>query len=459
MSERMPQGRGLPHSDEAEFSVLGGAMLDGGVMPDLRALLATGHFHAERHRIIWDALVHLSTSGGTTDAVSVYDYLKGKPPAEGLEAIGGPGYLAELEENVPSAAYAVPHARIVKAKAAIRRMIVACATLAEEGGDAEDAAAYLEQAEQVVRQVRDEHATARSDGRHLDVVMHDLQATIDERIQSPGTPPGLTTGLADLDRLLCGMQPGGLYLLAARPAMGKTALALNIAQHAAGTGASVLLHSIEMPEGELAERMMACTSRVNARKLRTGNLNSTDIDAIVKARNDMHNLPITIIDDALLTPLQLRARARRMKGLGLVVVDYLQIMRADTGGRFKDRREQEVSYISRTLKATARDLGVPILALSQLNRQVEQRRDRRPMLADLRESGALEQDADAVMFIYRDEVYDPDSSEKGVAELHLAKHRHGPVGHVRLRFFGEHTRFENYREDTWTRTTVKHWTD
>jgi replicative DNA helicase len=433
-----------PQSVEAEESVLGGILLDNTALDRVLEVLATDDFYREAHRKIFAAMLELSERSEPADIITLSDLLRGRSL---LADVGGAAYLAELAERVPTAANIMQYARIVKEKAILRGLIAAATDIATRGYEArEDVDDLLDQAEHRIFAIS-ERKIRPSFFRMGDVIMETLK-TVERLYEHKQLVTGVPTGFDDLDRLTAGLQPADLIIIAGRPSMGKTAFALNIAQHAALTaGLGVAIFSLEMAREQLVLRMLCSEARVDNAKVRAGFLGERDFPKLAMAAGRLAEAPIYIDDSPGLSVLELRAKARRLKRdpvakLGLVIVDYLQLMR---GLGAVDSREQEISQISRSLKALAKELGLPVVALSQLNRQVEQRADRRPMMADLRESGAIEQDADVIAFIFREEVYKPEQDDlHGIAEVIVAKQRNGPTDTVKLTFRREITRFESY---------------
>ncbi len=434
-------GRVPPHNLEAEESVLGAMLLSRDAIATAMEICKADDFYKTSHGHIFEAITSLFSRGEPADWVTVTEELRRR---ELLEAIGDPSVFVSLQANTPSIGNAEYYARIVEELALLRRLVWVAGEISELGYSIPgDVSGVLDRAESLVfdvaqRRVVDTVAPLRDLlGESLDHL---------EQLFSRGeSVTGLATGYADLDELLAGLQPSNLVVVGARPSMGKTSFALGMVAHA-GVKLSkpVLLFSLEMSHLELTQRLLCAEARVDANRMRTGKLRDTDWPKIGNAISRMSEAPIFIDDNPNLTVMDIRARARRLKsreGLGLVVVDYLQLM---TGRHGAENRQVEVSEISRGLKILARELEVPVVALSQLSRNLEMRQDKRPMLADLRESGSIEQDSDVVLFIYRDEVYHPESSESsGTAEIHVAKHRNGPTGVTRLAFIGHHARFDN----------------
>jgi replicative DNA helicase len=437
-----------PQSIEAEESVLGAVLLDNTAIDRAVEVLGMEDFYREAHRKIFRGMVELAERGEATDIITLSEVLRARGE---LAEVGGVTYLAELAERVPTAANVQQYARIVKEKAILRGLIGTATEIATRGYEAnEDVDELLDLAEQRIFSIS-EGRIRPAFYRMGEVIMETLK-TVEQLHERKQLITGVATGFDDIDRLTAGLQPAELIIVAGRPGMGKTALALNIAQNAALSpgrhGAAIF--SLEMAKEQLVLRMLCGQARVDSSKVRAGFLRDRDFERLAIAAQQLGDAPIYIDDSPGLSVLELRAKARRLKRdasvhLGLVIVDYLQLMR---GLGPTDSREQEISQISRSLKNLAKELGIPVVALSQLNRQVEQRGDRRPVLADLRESGAIEQDADVVAFVYREEAYHPDNEEvRGLAEILIAKQRNGPIGTVRLTYRSEYTRFENYTAD------------
>ncbi len=430
----------LPHNAEAERTVLGAILVDNSAFNSAAEILTREDFYREAHRRVFEAMADLAEKSQPIDLVTLKDEL-GRGSA--LEAVGGPAYLASLASGVPRVTSVEQWSRIIKEKAVLRNLIHASNRIVQTCYEAEDdAALILDRAEKAIFDIA-EHRI-----RHgfvpIKETLKESFRTIDQLAQSRELVTGLPTGFVDLDERTSGLQKGDLIIVAARPSMGKTSLCLNIAQHAAQkTGEPVGLFSLEMSKEQLVLRLLCADGRVDAHRLRTGNLGEKDWARLAKAYADLSTSKIFIDDSATLTPLEMRAKCRRLKaehGLGLVIVDYLQLVQGS--GRVENR-QQEISSISRSLKGMAKELGVPVMALSQLSRAPEARTEKRPQLSDLRESGAIEQDADIVMFIFREEVYKETEENRGVAEIIIGKQRNGPTGTVRLAFIKEFTRFEN----------------
>jgi replicative DNA helicase len=436
-----------PHSLEAEQSVLGGLLLDNDAADKVGDVLADADFYSEAHRLIYQHVLRLIADGKPADVVTVSESLAS---SQKLDYIGGLAYLGALVGNVPTAANIRHYAQIVRDRSILRQLAATAGDIADAaynplGRSAKD---VLDQAEAKVLHI----AEQGSRGAQQVVTIGTLLAGVVDRIETlynrddPSDVTGVPTGFSDLDRMTSGMQPGDLVVVAGRPSMGKTSLALNIGEHVAlAAGLPVVVFSMEMGASQLALRLIGSVGRLDQHKLRTGRLAADDWEKLTAALGRLNEAPILIDETPALNAIEVRSRARRLMRtygkLGLVIVDYLQLMQASTTG---ENRATEISEISRSMKSLAKELKVPVMALSQLNRSLEQRPNKRPVMSDLRESGAIEQDADVILFIYRDEVYNPDTQDKGVAEIIIGKQRNGPIGTVRLTFLGEYTRFENF---------------
>ena len=434
-----------PHSIEAEESVIGGILLDNTALDRAVELIIADDFYREAHRRIFRAILDLSERHEPVDLVTLSDALRSRNE---LQEVGGAAYLAELTERVPTAANVAYYARIVKDKAILRLLISTTTEIALKSYEApSDVDNFLDEAEHQIFQLSERKAKP-SFFRVRDIVVESMKA-VEQLYERQELVTGVPTGFVDLDKKTAGLQPGDLIIVAGRPSMGKTAFALNMAQYAAmGGNTGVAVFSLEMSKEQLVLRMLCCEARVDQSKVRAGFAAQRDYPKLAIAAERLSEAPIYIDDTPALSVLELRAKARRLKreresNLGLVIVDYLQLMR----GHNSDSREQEISSISRSLKALAKELSVPVIALSQLNRAVEARADKRPLMADLRESGAIEQDADVIMFLYRPWVYDPKNADEREAEVIIAKQRNGPTGTVPLAFFAEYTRFDNRAQD------------
>ena len=440
-------GRVPPHDLEAERAVLGGILLDNAAMSTVESIVTPADFYHPAHAVIYEAVQAISTRREPVDIVTLAAELRSR---ERLNTVGGAQYLGELTDTIPTIAHIESHARIVSDQAGVRRMIeVAHEIVARGYGEHGTADQFLDHAASRVFEVAQKRS--KSTLIPLEQVIIEAFERIENTLVRGARITGTETGFRDLDTLTSGLHGGQLIIIAARPAMGKTSLVLNLTSSAAETsGKPVLFFSLEMPRIELANRLMCAEARIDQSRLRSNLLTQDDMTTLTAAANKLHKLPIYIDDSGDLTLLELRAKARRIKAdrdMSLIIIDYLQLMKASR--EKQESREREISEISRGLKGLAKELDVPIIALSQLNRGCETRpgKDKRPMLADLRESGAIEQDADVVMFIYRDEVYNRDTEDKGIAELIIAKQRNGPTDTVRLRFIRELTKFENLAAD------------
>ncbi len=437
----LPRDRTLPHNGEAERTVLGAVLVDNAAFNSAAEILTRDDFYREAHRRIYDAMAALAERSQSIDTVTLADELNRE---QGLEAVGGVAYLASLVDGLPRITNVEQWSRIIKEKAVLRNLIHASNRIAQSCYEAEEEASdILDRAEKAIFEIA-EHRLRQGFVGIREIVKESFR-TIDQLSQSRELVTGLPTGFVDLDEKTSGLQRGDLIIVAARPAMGKTSLCLNIAQNVSHrTGEPVGIFSLEMSTKQLVLRMLCADARIDAHRLRTGNLHEKDWARLAKAYAELSNARIFVDDSASLTPLEMRAKCRRLKaehGLGLVIVDYLQLCSAP--GR-SENRQQEIAAISRSMKGLAKELDVPVIALSQLSRAPEARQDRRPQLSDLRESGALEQDADIVMFIYREEEYKPSEENRGLAELIIGKQRNGPTGTIKLAFIKEFTRFENY---------------
>ena len=437
-----------PQSVEAEQAVIGGLMLSPDSLDRVGDLLTENDFYRRDHRLIYRGIRELSEKNKPFDAVTLGEWFE----ANGLsEQIGGPSYLIELASTTLSAANIRAYAEIVREKSVLRQLIEAGTEIVNDGFQPEgrDSQEVLSAAEMKVFKIAEQGRRGRADFVPLREAMKDAFTILQERYENQGSVTGLPTGFHDLDEMTAGLQPSDLIILAARPAMGKTTLALNMAEYGAlKTKKSVAVFSMEMSASQLAFRLLSSIGRINATRLRTGQLEDEDWSRVNMAIKMLSDVKIFIDDTPALSPDVLRSKARRIKrehDLGLIVVDYLQLMQVPGSA---ENRTNEISEISRSLKALAMELKVPVIALSQLNRGLESRTDKRPVMSDLRESGAIEQDADIIMFIYRDEYYHKDSSDKGLAEVIISKQRNGPTGTVKLKFFGEYTRFDNLARDS-----------
>jgi replicative DNA helicase len=429
-----------PHNVEAEQSILGGVLFENDALNTIIEFLEDGDFYREAHQKIFKCMIALSEKNEPLDLITLTNELKKKKE---LEEIGGSSYLAGLVESVPTAANIVYYAKIVKEKSILRKLISTATAIVtqsyQEGKNLED---FLDEAEQAIFRISENQV--RPAFYPIKEIVKESFKVIERLYEKKELITGVPSGFKDLDRKTAGFQNADLIIVAGRPSMGKTALCLNIAQHAAiNVKIPTAIFSLEMSKEQLAIRMLCSEARVDSARLRSGFLSESDWPKLTMAAGALSDAPIFIDDSAAISVLELRAKARRLKadrGLGLVVVDYLQLMRGRSGA---ERREQEISEISRSLKALAKELNIPVIAISQLSRKAEDRPGRRPQLSDLRESGAIEQDADVIIFIYRDEVYNPDSDQRGTAEVIIGKQRNGPTGKADLSFISEFTTFKD----------------
>jgi replicative DNA helicase len=439
-------GRTPPHNIQVEQSLLGVLLLSRDAIASALEVVEAGHFYRPAHQHIFEAITTLYGAGDEADVVTVADLLDRSGL---LDGIGGAAMLMDLQAQAPAITGARKYADIVRENSLLRRLISVGNEIAEIAFDRpEDVVKAVDQAEHLVFEV--------AQGRASDT-MADMRSLVEQSLdrlemlyEREETITGTPTGFVDLDDLLSGLQPNALIVVGSRPAMGKTSFALNVAAHAAIEAAKpVLIFSLEMGQLELSQRMLCSESRVDSKNMRDGKLDETDWTKISSGVGRLSEAPIWIDDNPSLTVMDIRGRARRLKSqvgeLGLIIVDYIQLM---TGRSNAESRQVEISEISRNLKVLARELEVPVLGLSQLSRTLESRQDKRPMLSDLRESGAIEQDADVVMFLYRDEVYHPETQDAGIAEIIVSKHRNGPTGTVRLAFLPQYTRFANMARST-----------
>jgi replicative DNA helicase len=448
MSDRqVAQLRIPPHSLEAESSVLGGLLLDNSAWDRVCDLLSDSDFYRYEHRLVYTAVSTLVNANRAADVITVFENLQSQGKAE---EIGGLAYLNSLAQYVPSAANIRRYAEIVRERAILRKLVsvsdeIATSALNTNGRPVPN---ILDEAEQKIFNIGEEGSRMRQGFQSMGNLVVELLDRVEEMSQNPNDITGVPTGFFDLDRMTSGMQAGDLIVLAARPSMGKTALAINIAENVAlKEGLPVAVFSMEMGASQLAIRIVGSIGRIDQGRLRTGKLQDEEWPRLAEAVERLRTVSLSIDETPGLTPSELRASARRLARncgkLGLVVVDYLQLMSGSSGSD-GDNRATELGEISRGLKMLAKELQCPVIALSQLNRGVEQRTDKRPMMSDLRESGAIEQDADVIMFIYRDDYYNKDSKEPGVAEIIIGKQRNGPTGTVKLTFLKPITKFESY---------------
>jgi len=436
-----------PQNLEAEQAVLGAILLDNDVLHQVIEVLDASDFYREAHRKIFAGIIELYNKNDPSDLITLTDVLTQK---KHLEEVGGPSYLSGLVDNIPTAANALHYAKIVRERSVLRKTIHAATEIINKGYEnGEDVDALLDYAENSIFSIS-EYQVKPSFYPLRDIIKSSF-VTIEKLYEKKELITGVPSGFGDLDHLTSGFQDSDLIIIAGRPSMGKTSFALNIAQYASiEKNVPVAVFSLEMSKEQIAIRMLCSEARIDAHKLRGGFLSETDWPKLTRAAGALSEAPIFVDDTAGINVLEMRAKARRLRKdqkLGLIIVDYLQLMREKT---HTDSREQEISAISRSLKGLAKELSIPVIALSQLNRRVEERQNKRPQLADLRESGAIEQDADVIIFIYRDEVYRDDTPEKGVAEIIIGKQRNGPIGTPKLAFIDKYTRFETLaygRED------------
>jgi replicative DNA helicase len=429
-----------PQNIEAEQSILGGVLIENDALNTIIEFLEDGDFYREAHQKIFKCMIALSEKNEPLDLITLTNELKKKKE---LEEIGGASYLAGLVESVPTAANIAYYAKIVKEKSILRKLISTATAIVtqsyQEGKNLED---FLDEAEQAIFRISENQV--RPAFYPIKEIVKESFKVIERLYEKKELITGVPSGFKDLDRKTAGFQNADLIIVAGRPSMGKTALCLNIAQHAAiNVKIPTAIFSLEMSKEQLAIRMLCSEARVDSARLRSGFLGESDWPKLTMAAGALSDAPIFIDDSAAISVLELRAKARRLKadrGLGLVIVDYLQLMRGRSGA---ERREQEISEISRSLKALAKELNIPVIAISQLSRKAEDRPGRKPQLSDLRESGAIEQDADVIIFIYRDEVYNPDSDQRGTAEVIIGKQRNGPTGKADLSFISEFTTFKD----------------
>jgi replicative DNA helicase len=434
-----------PHNIEAEQAILGGVLINNDSMNQIMDILSADDFYREAHKFIFEGMVYLYNHGEPIDIITLSRFLTKKNL---LERIGGSDYLPSIVEAVSTSAGIAYHAQIIKDLSVRRKLISQCSTISEACfQEWEETEGLLELAEQSIFDIAEDQIREGLDS--LEKVIKGSFKKLESTAAFDGFVTGVPTDFKEFDRLTAGLQPSDLIIIAGRPSMGKTALALNIGYNAAKrTGKAVAVFSLEMSKQQLGIRMLGFDAGIDATKLRTGFLRDKEWERLTDSANRLTGLPIFIDDSSAISVLEMKAKCRRLKkshDLGLVIVDYLQLIQ---GRRDAESRQIEISEVSRMLKALAKDLNVPVMALSQLNRKVEDRPNKRPQLADLRESGAIEQDADVIAFIYRDEVYHPDSEEKrNIAEITIAKQRNGPTGYFKLTFRKELTAFGDYTEE------------
>ena len=454
-----------PHSIDAEQSVLGGLMLSNEKLEDVAVILNEFDFYTKQHQVIFSAIIDLNQKNKPFDLVTVIESLASSGL---LEVAGQKGYLVELVQNTPGAANILYYAQLVREKSILRSLITSCNEITEtcyhpQGRDIRE---ILDFSESRIMRIAEHNSGKQREYKTMETLLESAIVKIDELFNSNGNITGLETHITKFDEITSGLQKGDLIIVAGRPSMGKTTFSMNLAENiATKNGTPVAVFSMEMPGEQLAMRMISSIGRIDAQRMRTGRFQQDDWPKLNKAVSILSGADVYIDDSPALMITELRARARRIDkdvrskqlkkateegvenpeskvtGLGLVVIDYLQLMR---GSNSNDNRVNEISEISRGLKALAKELNIPVIALSQLNRSLEQRPNKRPVMSDLRESGAIEQDADLILFIYRDEVYHPDTEDKGTAEIIIGKHRNGPLDTVRVTFIGQYTRFENH---------------
>ena len=439
MAERV-EGRMPPYDEQAEASVLGAMLLDKSAITTAVEIIHAEDFYYDSHKAIFEGILRLYNKNEPADMITLSDFLKKNGQ---LEAVGGYTYLGRLTSGAGAVSNTEAYANIIKEKSTLRALIRAGSEIVEDSyRDDDEVGAIIEKAEKSIFDITQDNQ--RGGLMNMENVLVTTFEVMQKRSENKGGLTGLTTGFIDLDRKTSGMQKADLVLLAARPSMGKTALMVNISTNAAlKANATVAMFSLEMSRNQLSQRILSSLSHVDLMKIISGDLTTEEWSKVIETMTYMNEMAIYIDDTAGITPLEVKAKCRRLKaekGLDLVVIDYLQLM--EVGGR-AESRQQEISAISRQLKGIAKELDVPVIALSQLSRAPEMRADHRPILSDLRESGAIEQDADIVMFLYRDEYYNPDTEKQGLGELIIAKHRNGPTGTVELLFKGEYTKFVN----------------
>ena len=463
---RMPRGgnvesvEGLvpPHSVEAEQAVLGGLLIDPVAWDQVADVAGAEDFYRNDHRLIFAALAELTASGKPMDVVTVSEQLQRRGQ---LDEAGGLAYLGTLARDTPTAANVRAYAQIVRERALMRQLIhagreIAGSAFANSGLSARD---LVDQAEARVFEIAEQGSRGRQGAMRVNLLLPSLIDKIDDWHANPNAMRGLASGFTEFDRITGGMRPGDLIIIAGRPSMGKTTLAVNIAEYAAvnpDIRASVVIFSMEMPTEQLLTRMLSSIGHVPLNAIRSGKISDEDWVRVTAATSQLAEARIFIDETPSLTPTELRARARRLKrenkGLDLIIIDYLQLMQVPGT---KENRATEIAEISRGLKALAKELGVPVIALSQLNRGVEQRTEKKPVMSDLRESGAIEQDADLILLIYREEVYDKNTTKRGMAEIDIAKHRNGEIGPFLLTFQGPYTRFVNYLPESYAEGVLR----
>jgi len=446
-----------PHSIEAEQAVLGGLLIDPVAWDQVADIVRDEDFYRQDHRLVFEAMSELAGGGKPVDMVTVAEQLQRRAR---LDEAGGLGYLGTLARDTPTAVNVRSYAQIVRERSLLRKLIsagreITSSVFSDEGFAARE---LVDMAEQRVFEIAEQSAGSREGAQRISNMLPGLIDKIDEWHTNPDALRGLPTGFTDFDKKTGGLRGGDLVIIAGRPSMGKTTLAMNIAEYAAvnpATKAAVAIFSMEMPSEQLVTRMLSSIGHVPLNGIRSGQITDDDWVRITAATSQLSEARIFVDESPSLTPTELRARARRIKrehGLDLVVVDYLQLMQVPGT---KENRATEIAEISRGLKALAKELNVPVIALSQLNRSVEQRTEKKPVMSDLRESGAIEQDADMILLIYREEVYDKNTTKRGIAEVELAKHRNGETGVVMLTFQGQYSRFMNYASEAYAEGVLR----
>jgi len=442
LRERIP-----PHATDAERAVLGGIMLDPEALERLEGTLLAEHFYAEANARVFNVILELAKRGQPVDALTIKDHLVRR---EELASCGGEAYLADLVSAVPSSANVKHYADIVRERAVLRQLLSVCGKVSQSVYEdtSREVNEHLDLAEKDILSVAESFNRSRPSFSKMGDLMLETYKELEKRYAEKKVVTGIPTGFDKLDEMTSGMQRGDLVIIAGRPSMGKTAFSMNLAQNASLRGEEkgvVAVFSLEMSCQQIAMRMLATEARVDMQHLRTGRFSAEDWRKLASASGALAESAIFVDDTPAISVLELRSKCRRLKRenkqLDLVIIDYVQLM---SGRSDSDNRAQEISEITRSLKGLAKELNVPVIALSQLNRSLEQRADKRPVMSDLRESGAIEQDADVIMFIYRDEVYNKKPENEGIAEIIVSKQRNGPIGDVRLTFIHKYTRFENH---------------
>ncbi|MCG8312753.1 MAG: replicative DNA helicase [Pseudomonadales bacterium] len=435
-----------PHSLEAEQAVIGGLMLDNNGFDDVSEIVSDVDFYRRDHRLIYNAMFQLSEQAKPFDVITLGEVLEN---SGALDQAGGMAYLAELAKNTPSASNIKAYAEIVRDRSVLRQMIQVSNEVADSAfnPDGRSTNQLLDEAERKVFAIAEQGAK-KGGPEGIKSILKSTVDKIDELFSSDEAMTGITTGFTDLDEMTSGLQPSDLVIVAARPSMGKTTFSMNLVENAIiRTGKSALVFSMEMPSESIVMRMLSSLGRIDQTRIRSGKLEEEDWPRFNSAISMLAEQKLFIDDQGGLSPVEVRARARRVARdvgeIGIILVDYLQLMQVPGAAS----RVEEISEISRSLKGLAKEMNCPVVALSQLNRSLEQRPNKRPVMSDLRESGAIEQDADVIMFIYRDEVYNEDTEDKGIAEIIIGKQRNGPIGSLRLAFLGKYTRFEDLAHD------------